>query len=130
MTKVSKSTDATSTGATGTQVLWDRQEALEIIPSPNRGISQFFESLGFQYSADPTSFVRYVPLYYNEKPIRALTVYLTQGATIGIETHFEGFSELSGIRKRLGIHFILQPTERIAHVWIRANGCRRIFIVS
>jgi len=110
--------------------LWDRQDALDAMPNPISAISRFYESLGFQYDPDPISFFRYVQFIRNELYISALTVYLDLGATVGIETYFRDLSEMSGSRTKLGTHFILPPTERIAHVWVRANECRRILIVS
>lgn len=46
-------------------------------------------------------------------------MYIYRGATPGIETHFENFSELFGSRKNIGIHFVLQAKERIAYILIR-----------
>jgi len=110
--------------------LWDWQDALDAILNPISAIIQFYGSLGFQYNPDLILFCQYVQFICNELYISALIIYLDFNATLGIETYFGDLLEISGLRTKLGIHFILQPIERIAHVWVKVDRYQRILIVS
>lgn len=88
----------------------------------NRDCFGGWGNFGSDHRASQPRYFSYLSLYNGDDHASGITLYLNGNGMTGIEAHFEGKSQLSGLRSGHPRHFSFGAKECIAYTWLQIGS--------